>query len=247
MDLETFNKHERDTRIFFDEEPHKYYIDGVCNNISVTTLIHEFGEKFDSDRIIKNMMRGKNWSNSQYFGMSVEEIKKKWKDNGEQAAKDGTYMHKCIEDYWNDKKVDNETLEYNMFLNFVEKNPNLKPYRTEWVVYHEEHKICGSIDGVFINEDGTLSLYDWKRSKEIVQQPKYKKYLKKPLNHLPDTNYWTYSLQLNMYKYILESKYDKTIKDMHVLCMHPNNEEYQLFEIKDLQKEIKDLIESRKE
>ena len=34
------NAHTRDKRLRFDEEPHLYYIDGINDNISVTTFIH---------------------------------------------------------------------------------------------------------------------------------------------------------------------------------------------------------------
>ena len=243
MKLETANKHERDEHIFFDEAPHKYYINGVCDNTSVTTLIHNYGEKFDSEKIINKMMSSMNWTSSRYYGMSSEEIKDLWKKNGEEAARDGTYMHKCIEDYWNDDPTENDSVEYSMFLKFVEDHPGLVPYRTEWVVYHEEYKLCGSIDMIFKNADGTLSIYDWKRCKAIEKDPKFKKYCKKPLKHLPDTNYWHYSMQLNVYKFIIESKYGHTVKDMHILCMHPVNDEYQKFEINDMQKEAKDLLD----
>ena len=241
--LKTKNSHERDEAIFFDEEPHKYYINGKCDNISATTLIHSYGEKFDADRIIGFMMRGKNWSESKYYGMTKEEIKQQWKDNGSEAARLGTHMHKSIEDYWNELEVDNDSKEYDLFKKFREDHPDLKAYRTEWEVYQEDYDICGSIDMIFENDDGTLSIYDWKRCKEIEKNSKYNKKCKKPVSHLPDTNYWHYALQLNLYKFILESKYGKTIKDLHILCLHPINDEYLKFELPDLQKEIKDLLE----
>ena len=43
LKLEKINKHVRDERIVFDEEPHIYYVDGKSDNISVTTFIHKIG------------------------------------------------------------------------------------------------------------------------------------------------------------------------------------------------------------
>lgn len=247
MLLKTINGHPRDDAIWFDEEPHKYYVNGVCDNISATTLIHEYGEKFDADKIINNMMKSKKWTESKYFGMTADEIKQLWKDNGADAAVLGTKMHKSIENFWNGLPPDNDSKEYNMFLKFKEDHPELMPYRTEWEVYQEDYGICGSIDMIFINEDDSISLYDWKRCKDIEKNNKYGKKCLNPVKHLPDTNYWHYSLQLNLYKFILESKYGKTVRDMHILCMHPNNDSYQKFEISNLQKEIKDLLEDYKQ
>lgn len=245
--LKLLNKHERDAALFFDEEPHKYYINGVCNNISATTLIHKYGEQFDADKVIKKMMCGKSWENSKYYGMTADEIKTSWSNNGMEAAKLGTKMHKSIENYWNKIENDTEdtdTIEFKMFLQFHKDHPDLVPYRTEWEVYQEDYDICGSIDMIFVNEDNSLSIYDWKRCKKIEKEPAFKKYCKVPVKHLPDTNYWHYSLQLNLYKFILESKYNKVIKDMHILCLHPLNinEAYQKYEIQDLQNEIKDIL-----
>ena len=43
------------------------------------------------------------------------------------------------------------------------------------------------------------------------------------INDIPDTNYWHYALQLNIYKYILEKKYNKQVTDMYLVILHPNN------------------------
>ena len=47
-----------------------------------------------------------------------------------------------------------------------------------------------------------------------------------PVEHLPNSNYWHYSLQLNIYKKILEKNYDKVIDEMYLLSLHPNNSGY---------------------
>ena len=63
---------------------------------------------------------------------------------------------------------------------------------------------------IFENPDGSLQIYDWKRCKEISYDSYYGKAAITPcISHLPDTNFWHYSLQLNVYKNILEIKYGK--------------------------------------
>jgi hypothetical protein len=47
------------------------------------------------------------------------------------------------------------------FLLFLDDHPHLKPYRTEWRVYHQPARIAGSCDALF--EDGLL--VDWKNCK----------------------------------------------------------------------------------
>ena len=143
-----------------------------------------------------------------------------------------------------DKKGD----EWNYFLNFLKDTAWYRPYRTEWRIYHEELKIAGSIDMVYENDDGTLSIYDWKRAKDITRMNIYKKYaVHECLKNVPDTNFFHYSLQLNFYKYILENKYNKKIKDLYLVRLHPNNKNktYDLIKCKDMTSEIKSLVANR--
>ena len=149
----------------------------------------------------------------------------------------------------NKKNHDTTSIEWKYYINFIKDHPNLKPYRTEWLVYHEDVKISGSIDMVYENNDGTLSIYDWKRSKNITRINNFNKFgLSPPVCHLPDSNFWHYALQLNTYKTILEDKYDKTIRDLFLVRLHPEAEEnnYELISLPDLSREIKELFSERK-
>jgi hypothetical protein len=101
---------------------------------------------------------------------------------------------------------------------------------------------------IFENEDGTLQIYDWKRCRDIKKNDGFGKCANKEcIEHLPDTNYWHYCLQLNTYKAILEEKYDKKITDLYLVCLHPDNKNknYQRIKVVDLQEEVKDLFRLR--
>ena len=126
------------------------------------------------------------------------------------------------------------------------KLSGLKPYRTEWMVYHEELKICGSIDMIFENEDGTLQIYDWKRCKSIEYESFGGATGNLPcISHMPDTNFWHYSLQLNMYRRILQDKYDKKVTGLYLMCLHPDNynKNYQRIEVPFMDEEISELLD----
>jgi hypothetical protein len=141
----------------------------------------------------------------------------------------------------------NESLEWSYFLQYIQDTPDFKPYRTEWTIYHEDLKLAGSIDMVYENPDGTLNIYDWKRAKDITPVNHFNKYgVTYAISHLPDSNFWHYALQLNTYKAILEDKYNKTIKDLYLVRLHPDAEEYELIKLPDLKQEIKELFEERK-
>lgn len=215
--------HERDRRIVFKEQGHVYSVAGDSRFKSVTQWVKKKFSKFDADSVIDQMMTSPKWPQNKYFLMTKQEIKDEWKANGSKAANDGTYMHKMCEDYYNQKPIDSysHTLEYNHFLDFLRDHPHLVPFRSEWMVYDEHKRIAGCIDMVFMNPDQTLSIYDWKRCKSMDTTNSWNKYSIDPsYSSIPDTNYGHYSLQLNMYKNILEKNYGYTVSELWLVCMH---------------------------
>jgi len=245
------NPHARDANISFEAGPHIYTIAGEPKDkyISVTTFNHAHFAAFDADAIITKMMAGKGWPKSKYFGQSRAEIKAGWERNRDEAATAGTNLHYQIEYYYNTGQTtgDTTTPEYTYFQNFLAACPGLKPYRTEWMIYHEELKLAGSIDMVYENYDGTLMIYDWKRAKDIKMADAFAKYaITECISHIPDTNFWHYALQLNTYKAILEEKYGKTVTKLALVCLHPDKTNFQVIPVPILQDEMKALMALRK-
>jgi hypothetical protein len=348
MYLSQLNPHPRDAHITFEEEGHKYTIltDPDSKYTSVTTWCHSHFPVFDADRVITNMMRSKNWNPSnKYWGMSREEIKAQWSNNGASVSQAGTDLHHRIECFMNNRSEgsaptsppeimlccnfsendelekefpfailpchfttpgaglkeakkaafqtalthrelltqsvaqsidqsgvwggtpsidqsgvwggtpsidqsgvwgrnpNKEAQEWQYFLNFVADHPDMKPYRTEWMIYDEDIKICGSIDMVYENlEDGTLSIFDWKRCKQITKVNPYNKFAITPeFAEMPDSNFWHYALQLNTYKMILENKYNKRVRDLCLVQLHPEADggDYELYLVPDLTDRIR--------
>lgn len=248
--LALLHPHPRDEFISFDEGPHIYTVHGDTTFTSVTTWIHSHFSHFDADAIIDKMMpKIANDPTYKYYGMTREQIKAQWEQNGRLASGSGTDMHNDIERFYNDIEVKNDSVEFAYFKQFYADFPELKPYRTEWTVYYEELKLSGSIDMIFENPDGTLQIYDWKRSKGIEHESFGNKCAKTEcIRHLPDSNFWHYSLQLNIYRAILEEKYGKTITGLYLICLHPDNhnKSYQRIEAHDLRTEVSTLFALRR-
>ncbi len=115
------------------------------------------------------------------------------------------------------------------------------------MIYDEELKIAGSIDMLYMNKNGNLDIYDWKRCKNITKENYWRSSTTKCIGHLPDSNFWHYSLQLNVYKYILERNYDVKIDDLYIVCLHPNQTSYIKMKIPNLKDEIDALFSKRLE
>ena len=248
--LSELNRHHRDEFITFDEGPHIYTVHGKLGYTSVTTWNHHHFAKFDAEAIITTILRGKKMKDPtyKYYGMTKAQIQADWDQNRDCAASAGTNMHYDIECYYNKMPVSNDSTEFRYFRNFLRDFPELTAYRTEWIVYYEEYKLSGSIDMVYENPNGDLLIYDWKRCKEITYDSNFGKFSTTPcIQHLPDTNYWHYALQLNMYKTILEHKYGKKVVGLYLICLHPDSayKNYDRIEVPFLEKEMADLLEVR--
>lgn len=249
--LARLHPHPRDARIVFDEGPHVYYVDGKACPVSVTGLVHRYFEPFDADAIIPKMMRSPKWPSSPYYGMTAEQIKRQWADAGKEAAERGTRMHRSIEAFYNGESTEEYRAdpEFVTFLTrfHADHPPDAvpgEPYRTEWEVFDEEHGVAGSVDMVFRDPGtGALAIYDWKRTKEIKKHNPYATG-KGPLAGYPDCNFVHYSLQLNVYRHILETKYGVgRVEHLYLVAIHPNYDgEYRKYECLDLREEVRRIF-----
>ena len=115
------------------------------------------------------------------------------------------------------------------------------------MVYHDEWGFAGSIDMIFENSDGSLDIYDWKRSKAIRKDNRFECATEECISHLPNANFWHYALQLNTYKAILEDKYGKQVRGLYLVCLHPNNfnKSFLRFKVPHLAMEMNDLLALR--
>lgn len=234
--LSLINAHHRDLHISFQDIGHIYDVNGDKTFTSVTKFVHNFAKPFNPTEVIAGMR--KRGLSVEYEGMSDSDIRRKWKLNGIDASTRGTKMHYQIECFfnqlaitnnwdidtksWIEKDLEIELLQFTNFVNALREEADLFPYRTEWCIYHEELKFTGSVDMVFKNSSGGYDIYDWKRCKDIKKRG-FNNFKNEALLHLPDCNYWHYTMQLNLYKYILESKYDVRIDNLFLVVFHPNN------------------------
>lgn len=232
--LATRHPFPQDSRIRFVEATHKYFIDGVPAPVSVTSFIHAPFPTFDTPSVIGKMSaRGR--ADKGFAGLSDQAIARVWKANAEVASRLGTRMHAAIEvalntDYWS--KDPSIAVELAMARDFFQTEIYAKGYqifRTEPKVFIEPPTLLpGSVDCIFYDparqEYGIL---DWKRSKEIVMTANgfRGRGTTAPFDQLENVNYAHYSLQLNLYAYILRTYYhlNVALDKLFIVVFHPNN------------------------
>ena len=241
--LSSKNHYERDERIQFSDSDHTYLIDKKNKAVSVTELIGRYFPKFDKEF----------WANKESIktGIPKNEILKKWDDLGKKARDLGTELHEQIENFYNSKEYI-RSKELDKFFKFHKNHiqDKYQPHRTEWRIFDEDKNLAGTVDMVYEKENGELFIFDWKRSKKIINSDgsieknnPFENGLN-GLSHLPSSDYVKYCLQQNIYKNILESKYDKKVSSMNLLILHPHLDNYHIIQVESFKNETKYLLDS---
>ena len=241
--LSSKNHYERDERIQFSDSDHTYLIDKKNKAVSVTELIGRYFPKFDKEF----------WANKESIktGKPKNEILKKWDDLGKKARDLGTELHEQIENFYNSKEYI-RSKELDKFFKFHKNHiqDKYQPHRTECRIFDEDKNLAGTVDMVYEKENGELFIFDWKRSKKIINSDgsieknnPFENGLN-GLSHLPSSDYVKYCLQQNIYKNILESKYDKKVSSMNLLILHPHLDNYHIIQVESFKNETKYLLDS---
>lgn len=247
LKYELLNPHLNDSRLTYNDEDHEYFIDGVKVEISVSGFAGLHFSEFVDDIVIGNILKSKKMLDPtyEYYGLNAEQIKESW----EHRAHLGTILHYDIESFYNGEPYNNTTQEFQFFLNFYRDYSYLTPYRTEWRIFSKAANIAGTIDMLFRDVMGDYIIFDWKRTKEIkMPDPtnRYAEYSHTPeLSDIIKCNFSEYSIQLNTYKYILETEYKMKIKGMYLCVMHPINDNYKLFKIPNMKDRITAIMNRR--
>ena len=209
--LQKLNPHVLDKNVSFDPKYHKYNIDGDTTFTSVTTWVSSHFPKFDTEKVINNIMASPKWESSEYYGMTKQEIKDEWSNRGIESRNAGTALHDDIERFYNKLPVKNKSSEWKYFQKFARKiDGKLTPYRTEMRIFDKEMRMAGSVDMLYTDDNGDLVMYDWKRSNKTHKENNNNndnRATTECLNHLHNCEVWKYSLQLNTYRYIIEKNY----------------------------------------
>ena len=208
--LKQQNPHPRDVSITMDAKEHQYWLsydDRTKNKplLSVTQYVKTLFPVFCPEQTIQNMKKKQNWDKSKYYNMTDTEIMKQWDDVRNSAVKKGTLMHKNIENFYNKEDCDTHTKEFEQFNQFCIDHKDLIPWRTEMMIWDDTIGLGGTVDMIFKTNNNKLVIFDWKRSKQIRIHNYFNKFASHPLmKDVPDTNYWHYCIQLNIYRWILE-------------------------------------------
>ena len=155
------------------------------------------------------------------------------RESPEESRLKGIAMHTAIEQFFL-RGVRTNTRE---FVHFEYYNKRMKsqgylPMQVEKKVRDAELQLSGCVDMLYVRE-GRVWIVDWKRihalDKTGVSQGL------SPFEKLPNCNLYKYTLQLNLYKFLLEKNYDMKVDGMSIVILHPENGRYFSVDVDDMQ------------
>ena len=226
--------------IRFDEEPHTYETDSCKDFTSATTFIEEFFPLFDEYNISKRYAKK--------HGRTQQDVLAEWKAINEESILQGSNVHLYCENKLTNKELPeprNEK-EVNIFkvadIGIAGLLDEYELVESEKIIFSEKYKLAGTVDLIMRNKyNGKILLFDWKTNKKIVKDSYWKEYGFNPLSHLENVNFNHYSLQLNLYKWmLLEEKYYDEIEEMKIVHLIDSKSVW--YDIEDMQREISDMV-----
>ena len=260
----TFNEVE------YHDEPHKYYLDGQ-QLISVTTILHRYQEEFQED--YWSRYKAEEYSLTQKEVLRAWEfINKKGTMKGSivHDYAENLFLNKVFPypEQWilDEFGFDPIIEEYKDSKSHVDKfykdvQGKLIPIRTEMIVYDRESLIGGMLDMLFYNvRKKCFQIWDWKTNKKFTEElidkngvaTKNKNTiagrndrLSGILSGIPDNDMEIYSLQLAMYKHIIEKNTGIKLGDSYIVWFSHNNDSYEIMKTKDREFYIRMIMAER--
>lgn len=216
------------SQIEFNKDAHRYFIGGQ-ELTSVTTYLKRFQEPFDRDRIAKR--------SAEKEGRTVAEVLAEWDAKGEKARKIGLSVHTYIEETL--KKNGQRQMTLDPFLTFNLKLPEIEAFDSfwnkarlefswcmehiEWIIGDAELGLAGTCDTMlYSHQTKKYHIWDWKTGSLDL----YNKWqnLLPPFSVLSACKLNIYSLQVSLYRLIIERNTGLELGDSYIVHLsHPTN------------------------
>lgn len=256
IDMELIEKLNGFNHIKFNEDDHTYMVGDIILT-STTTFLKKFEPEKDWDGIAYKYSL-KNGETPSYW-------KLKWQQEGIIGSEKGSMFHlyaensiankvyippfkrlletqeKCsLVDVNLERALKRIMLMWDVF--WLQAKGNLIPIRSEFIVGDLDHEIGGMIDQLFWNvKMKEIQIWDWKTNKKIAKANKYQSFLH-PISHLDECEFNKYSLQLAIYKYILEKNLGIKIGNCYIGYFYEGNMEYKVLKTREMKQEVEQIL-----
>ena len=203
--------------IILNKDTHEYKLLDHTEIIftSVTTFVDHFFEGCDAQKVATKLIN----NYPKYAGRTVESLIADWNA----AADYGTSVHEELERWIKDgiEPSDIKAINGKDWLQHYKLKSDID-ILSEVIVYSTELSIAGTVDILAKdNTTGSYEIIDWKTSKKIeMVSYGHKMGTHETTKNVMDCNFYHYSLQLSLYRYILETYYGLKIHNQLIAQLH---------------------------
>jgi len=208
-------------QIEFNADKYRYTLDGK-ELTSVTTYIKRFQKPFDRDKIAQRV--------ADREGRAVKDVILEWEATAERSRVIGNTIHSHIEKTL--RGNDDGQMTLGPFLSLNTEMPQIEAFNNlwqvlapkvsysldhiEWVIGDQELGIAGTVDAMlFSPETGKYHIWDWKSGKLDLNN-KWENLLK-PFEYLDASKLHIYSLQVSLYRLIIECNTSLELGDSYIV------------------------------
>lgn len=250
------------SNIKFFDKGHYYEINGEPALMSVSQIISKYETPFDKQKVAERV--------ANRDGKTINEVLKEWEWTKDYSCHKGSEFHLIVESFFQRKVVpinqkaligflkENSIHEektqiekyYNEIANLVKNFKNFYEWwkqdhvliKSEFVVGDKKTKLCGMIDNLSYNKKTKeLVLFDYKTNKEIKRQGFNGETLSSPLHNIPKCELGKYSLQLWLYKTILERNTPFKVGNPYIVWV-AGKKDYELIPTLNVKAEVEHIL-----
>ena len=225
------------TEITLNKDNHEYILNSnpEINFTSCTDLISTHFRPFEAERIARFLV----YRTRKYSHYTVDSLLAEWRE----ARDKGSRVHDQIDEYIKYGMSTHESMSEQgvQWIKNIAKQFGDTIY-SEVFVYSKELQLAGCIDLLIYNsQTNKCYLFDWKTSKKMDMSSS-KRGITSATSDLYDCRFDKYSLQVNLYSYLLEEYHGIKIENNYLL--HLSNYDVDTLRASNLKSNIDSIIES---
>lgn len=230
--MPTFN----DPNLIFTAKDHRYQLQDQPDLAltSVTQIVKSYSHSFDADtEAAKYAIKHR---------LKKVDVLRAWEDKRDRSAAAGTAVHAEAERIANELYARGAASpvfgdgEYDNFMDgvrrFYDDHPEvgLSGPIAEARICHPGYQVAGLVD-LLASYESMSALLDWKTSEKMAMFGYGSTTMYSPYNKLPDSNFWHYAVQLNIYSFILKEIYAYEIDFLGIIWLR-NDGTYRVIKVK---------------
>lgn len=236
-----FDKNKTDEIVFYNID-HTYILDNEEYCTSVTRFIHKLFPEFDAIAVSNKV--------SEKTGKNALELRNSWKEINLESQIFGTNIHHYAESLLigriprrpSGEKEKAYYKQVDIFISNLLKEFDI--IDIEKIIFSKKYKLAGTVDLILKNKKtGLIHIDDWKTNKEIKYDNIFENAFE-PISYIPNCNFYHYSLQLSLYKFLLleENYYEASQLNNDSYIYHIQADRINKIKTADMNKELKLLI-----